>query len=319
MEKYLVTGGAGFIGSHIVETLINQGHQVRVLDNLATGKQENIDLFEGKIEFINGDIRDENICRLACQDVDYVIHQAALGSVPRSIEQPQLFNDVDITGTLNLLVAARDTKAKRFVFASSSSVYGDTPVLPKVESMPPNPLSPYALAKFTAESYCILFYQLYGLETVSLRYFNIFGPRQDPESQYAAVFPSFVTKLLAGESPSFYGDGEQKRDFTYVANAVEANLKACKAPSNACGKTYNVACNEMISIKELFYSMREIIGRDKPDVLKIEPKYEAARAGDIKESLADINLAKKYLSYDPQVSYAQGIGKTVEYFIKVCS
>lgn len=312
--KYLITGGAGFIGSHLVESLVNKGEEVRVLDNLETGKKENIAPFLEKIEFIEGDIRDASVCQRACQGIDYVLHQAALGSVPRSVEDPVTTNEVNIAGTLNMLLAARDNKVKRFVFASSSSIYGDSKVLPKVETMLANPLSPYALSKYAGEAYTIQFFKLYGLETVSLRYFNVFGPRQDPNSQYAAVIPRFVSALVKGEQPVIYGDGEQTRDFTFVLDAVNANLLACLASPIACGCTYNVAGGRKISINDLFHSIRLIMAKRKKSLGQIKPKYAPPRSGDVRDSLADIGQTGKFLKYEVKVSLQEGLEQTVTSF-----
>lgn len=314
MAKYLVTGGAGFIGSHIVECLVKKGESVCVLDNLETGKKENIAPFLDKIEFIKEDIRDADTCQKVCRGVDYVLHQAALGSVPRSIDDPLTTNDVNITGTLNLLLAAKKNKVRRFVYASSSSVYGDSEVLPKVETMYSNPLSPYALSKYTAEQYVLQFYHLYGLETVVLRYFNVFGPRQDPHSQYAAVIPLFISAFKNGKRPVIYGDGKQTRDFTYVSDTVSANILACTADKKACGQAYNIAGGKMISINELFNSIKSLVVEKYPEVSTIEPLYNPPRQGDIRESLADISKAGKFLKYQPHVDIKEGLAKTVNSF-----
>jgi len=335
MSIYLVTGGAGFIGSNIVETLLARGDRVRILDNFSTGRWENIDrivkrysLIEGKdytvirggeeridlrgldlpLVIIEGDLREFTTCRLAVSGVSYVLHQGALPSVPRSISDPLTTNDVNIRGTLNMLLAARDEGIRRFVFASSSSVYGDTPILPKVETMPPNPLSPYALSKLTGEYYSTLFYRLYGLSTVSLRYFNVFGPGQDPTSQYAAVIPKFISAVLSGGAPIIYGDGEQSRDFTYVGDCVRANLLASEA-EDVSGRVFNIACGRRITINELFDKIKKIAGSST-----VRPKYEAARPGDIRHSLADIGLAAELLGYTPENSIDEGLEKTVEWF-----
>ncbi|MBI4412694.1 MAG: SDR family oxidoreductase [Deltaproteobacteria bacterium] len=317
MAKYLVTGGAGFIGSHIVEELVKKGESVRVLDNLETGKESNIAPFLTKIEFIKGDIRDAEMCKNVCSGVDYVLHQAALGSVPRSIDDPKTTNDVNITGTLNMLIASRDSKTKRFVFASSSSVYGDSPALPKVETMPPNPLSPYALSKYAGETYAILFCKLYGLETVALRYFNVYGPRQDPDSQYAAVIPRFVSTLVSGKRPVIYGDGNQTRDFTYVGSAVLANLLACEASSVACGRTYNIAGGRKVSINDLFYSIRTLVAKERKEAGRIDPVYDPPRPGDVRESLADISQAEKFLKHSGAVEIREGLSRTIDYYFNV--
>lgn len=308
--KYLVTGAAGFIGSHIVETLLQEGHEVRALDNFATGHRHNIEPFLNDIEFIEGDIRDTETCKRACAHVDYVSHQAALGSVPRSIEDPQTSHDVNATGTLNMLVAARDAGVKSFVFAASSSAYGDTPTLPKQEDMPPRPMSPYAITKGMGEQYCKVFSDLYGLNTVALRYFNIFGPRQDPKGPYAAVIPKFIQLLQAGGTPTMNGDGEHTRDFTFVANAVQANLKACENAARAKGQVMNIACGERISLNELYAIITEHMGISKP------PIFGPPRAGDVRDSLADISRAKELIGYEPTVTYQEGLRRTVEWFMR---
>ena len=307
--KYLVTGAAGFIGSHIVETLLKDGHDVRALDNFATGHRHNLAPFLDDIEFIEGDIRDPDACKRACEGVDYVSHQAALGSVPRSIEDPKTSHDVNTTGTLNMLIAARDAGVKSFVFAASSSAYGDTPTLPKQEDMPPRPMSPYAVTKSTCEQYCKVFSDLYGLNTVALRYFNIFGPRQDPNGPYAAVIPKFIQILQAGGTPTMNGDGEHTRDFTYVANAVQANLNACLHAERAKGQVMNIACGERISLNELYAIITEHMGIDRP------AKFGPPRAGDVRDSLADISRAKQLIDYDPKVTYQDGLRRTVEWFL----
>ncbi len=308
MSSYLISGGAGFIGSHLVERLVNQGEMVRVLDNFLTGKRENIAAFLQQIELIEGDIRDPETCRRACQGVDYVLHQAALPSVARSVEDPQTTNGINITGTLNLLLAARETKVKRFVFASSSSVYGDDDSLPKREGEEGRPLSPYAVSKIAGEHYCRLFFQLYGLSTVCLRYFNVFGPRQDPFSQYAAVIPNFIFRLLQGERPIIFGDGEQSRDFTYVANVVEANLLAATASTEVSGEVLNIACGESISVNALAAGINQILGTD------LRPIYSGPRPGDIRHSQADISRARKILGYQPRHSFWQGLEETIHWF-----
>jgi nucleoside-diphosphate-sugar epimerase len=308
MTEFLVTGGAGFIGSNIVSSLLARGHTVRVLDNFLTGKKENLAAFAGRVELIEGDLRDANTMRRACDGVAFVIHQAALPSVPRSVADPILSNDINVTGTLNALVAARDAKVQRFVFASSSSVYGDTPELPKRETMPPRPISPYGLQKLTGETYCRLFWQLYRLPTVSLRYFNVFGPRQDPQSQYAAVIPKFVTAMLRGESPIIFGDGTQSRDFSYVENVVEANLAACRAGEAAFGNAYNIARGDRITLLEFVRLLNEILGTS------IRPTFTAPRAGDILHSQADITEAMRDLKYQPGVDFREGLRRTVEWY-----
>jgi len=303
---YLVTGGAGFIGSHIVRSLLERGDSVRVLDNFATGKRERLLPVQASVELIEGDIRYLNNVQEAVQGADYVIHLAALPSVARSVRTPIESNDVNVVGTLNLLIAARDAGVRRVVYAASSSAYGNSAVLPKVETMPSDPLSPYAVNKFTGELYCKVFARVYALETVSLRYFNVFGPRQDPSSQYSAVIPRFIRALLAGERPVIYGDGEQSRDFTYVQNVVEASLLACTAPAVA-GETINVACGERVTLNGLVRTICRLLGTE------VEPVYEAPRAGDVRHSQADIQKAAALLQYRPSVGMEEGLRRTIEW------
>lgn len=305
--KYLVTGGAGFIGSHLVEEALRRGHSVRIIDNFATGKRDNLLPFIDRIELIEGDIRSYHIVREAVDGVDIILHQAALPSVPRSVRDPITSNEVNTVGTLNMLQAARDAKVRRVVYASSSSVYGDNPELPKRESMTPNPLSPYAVSKLAGENYCRVFSRIYGLETVTLRYFNVFGPRQDPDSQYSAVIPKFITMMQRGEIPLIHGDGEQSRDFTYVANVVEANLLAATVECEP-GHAMNCACNERITLNQLIEKINAQLG------LSITAQYTTARTGDIKHSLADIALISSQLGYTPLVRFDEGLAKTVEAF-----
>lgn len=307
MAFYLVTGGAGFIGSNIAKTLVERGEKVRVLDNLATGKIENIAAIREQIDFIEGDLRDMDTVQKAVAGVDYVLHQGALPSVPRSISDPITSNEVNIKGTLNVLVACRDNKVKRFVMASSSSVYGNTEVLPKVEDMKLQPLSPYATSKMAAERYAMNFYRLYGLETVALRYFNVFGPQQDPTSQYSAVIPKFITAMLQNEPPSVYGDGEQSRDFTYIDNVVAANLLACTA-EKAPGHAMNVACGNRYTLNQLLENLEGILEQ------KANAIYHAPRTGDVKHSHAGIDLAGKLLGFEPKVSFEAGLKKTVDWY-----
>jgi nucleoside-diphosphate-sugar epimerase len=308
MANYLVTGGAGFIGSHIVDELLRRGETVRVLDNMATGKRENLEHCLERIDFIEGDIRDMETCRRACADVDFVLHQAALGSVPRSMEDPLTSHDVNVTGTLKMLIAARDEGVKRFVYAASSSTYGDHPALPKVEDRIGNPLSPYAVTKYADELYARVFGRCYGLETVGLRYFNVFGPRQDPFSQYAAVIPLFVSALMRGEAPTINGDGEQTRDFTYVGNAVEANLLACAAPAEAVGEVFNIACNERTSLNQLYRRLQELLDSD------IAPVYGPSRVGDVRDSLADIGKGGRLLGYKGELKFDEGLRRSIEWY-----
>jgi len=302
-----VTGGAGFIGSNIVEELLKRGHEVRVVDNLITGKRENIEPFLDKIEFLEEDIRDYETCRRAVSKVDFVLHQAALPSVPRSIEDPVLTNDINVNGTLNLLLASNEVKARRFVFASSSAVYGDNPDLPKREGTEGNPLSPYGLTKLVGEKYCKVFSVIYGLPTVCLRYFNIFGPHQDPASQYAAVIPSFISKMLEGKKPTIFGDGEQSRDFTFVGNVVEANILATDV-ENISGEVFNVGCGEKTTVNSLAAKINEILSTD------IEPDYDQPRPGDIKHSFADISKAKEGLKFEPLVDFSEGLERTIRWY-----
>ena len=307
MSVILVTGGAGFIGSHIVERLLSLGHEVRVLDNFSTGRRENLSLFEDGVDIIEGDIRDVSCVERAVKGAEVVFHEAALASVPRSVADPVSSNDVNVTGTLNLLVASRDSGVRRLVYASSSSAYGDGPELPKHERMAPSPESPYAASKLAGENYCRVFSSLYGLECVSLRYFNVFGPRQDPASQYAAVVPLFVTALLAGTPPVIYGDGEQSRDFTYVANVVDANMLALSA-AGAAGEVFNIACGDTSTVNELLAKLQGIIGTS------LAAHYMDARRGDVKHSYADISKAERALRLVSNVSLDEGLVLTVDSF-----
>ncbi|MGD9345431.1 MAG: SDR family oxidoreductase [Candidatus Aminicenantes bacterium] len=307
MDRYLVTGGAGFIGSHIAEELATKGLFVRILDNFLTGKEENIASFLDAVELVRGDIRNLEICREAVRDVDYVLHQAALPSVPRSVEDPLLTNAINIEGTLNILLASKDASVKKVVFASSSSVYGDDGHLPKKEGLEGNPLSPYALTKLAGEKYCQVFSNIYNLPTVCLRYFNVFGPRQDPFSQYAAVIPNFITRLLRNEAPIIYGDGEQSRDFTYVANVVKANLQAAQA-HDVSGQILNMGNGIQTSVNDLAKALMERVGKS------IEPVHEEERPGDVRHSFADISKAQALLDYAPHVSLEDGLLKTIEWF-----
>jgi len=309
MANVLVTGGAGFIGSNLTEALLQRGHAVRVLDNFSTGKRENLifDQAYPSLEIIDGDVRDLKSCEKAVQGMEYIFHQGALPSVQRSVEDPETSHAVNAGGTLNILLAAREKGVKRVMYAASSSVYGDTPTLPKHEEMPPNPLSPYALQKYVGEQYCRLFFQLYGLETISLRYFNIFGPKQDPNSLYSAVIPKFIDALIQGRAPTIFGDGEQSRDFTYIENVVQANLLAMSA-EHVRGEAVNIACGKRISLNELFKVLKEILGS------KQSPVYQEPRQGDVKHSLADIRRAKEIIDYEPKVGIEPGLKKTVDFF-----
>ena len=307
---FLVTGGAGFIGSNLCETILNLGYKVRCLDDLSTGKQANVDLFldNPNYEFIKGDIKDLDTCMKACEGVDYVLNQAAWGSVPRSIEMPLFYCANNIQGTLNMLEAARQNGVKKFVYASSSSVYGDEPNLPKKEGREGNLLSPYAVSKRADEEWAKQYTKHYGLDTYGLRYFNVFGRRQDPNGAYAAVIPKFIKQLLDGETPTINGDGKQSRDFTYIENVIEANLKACLAPREAAGEAFNVAYGGREYLLDIYYGLTEALGLD------IEPDFGPDRAGDIKHSNADISKAKLLLGYDPDWSFDRGIKAAIEWY-----
>jgi len=307
MATYLVTGGAGFIGSHMVEELVRRGETVRVLDNLATGKAANLARIAGRIDFQVADIRDLGAISPHFTDAQYVIHLAALPSVARSVEDPLEANEVNVTGTLNVLLAARDAGVKRLVFAASAAAYGDNPTMPRVETLTPDPLSPYALAKVAGEYYCRVFTTIYGLETVALRFFNIFGPRQNPDSPYTGVLSKFVPAYERGNTPVIFGDGEQSRDFTYVDNVVDATLRACTAPA-AAGKVINVGVGRSYTLNQTITILNGIFGR------KVEPRYGPPRQGDARHSLADISLARQVLGYEPLVSFEEGLRRTVEWF-----
>jgi len=309
MAKYLVTGIAGFIGSTIAQRLVARGDAVRGVDNLSTGNPENLKNLADQIEFQQADILDMDAMRRACNGVDYVFHEAAIPSVPKSVKDPLGSNQANVDGTVNVLIAARDAKVKRVVYAASSSAYGDTPTLPKREDMAPNPISPYAVAKLASEYYMASFYRCYGLETVSLRYFNIFGPKQDPTSPYSGVLAKFITQMLQGEQPTIFGDGEQSRDFTYVENAVDANMLAASAPAEqAAGKMFNVATGTRASLNETFEALKKITGYTG------KPKYQTEREGDVKHSLADISRAEKALGYTPKVGFEEGLRRTVQWY-----
>jgi len=311
-SRFLVTGSAGFVGSNLVEAILNLGYQVRGLDNFSTGKQENVEMFIGNpnYEFIEGDIRDLDTCMNACEGIDYVLHQAAWGSVPRSIEMPLFYEEVNIKGTLHMMEAARQNNVKKFVYASSSSVYGDEPNLPKQEGREGNVLSPYALTKKVDEEYAKLYTKLYGLDTYGLRYFNVFGRRQDPNGAYAAVIPKFIKQLLANEQPIINGDGKQSRDFTYIENVIEANLKACKSSHEAAGQAYNIAYGGRDYLVDIYDGLCKALGKD------IKPKFGPNREGDIKHSNADIGRAKELLGYDPDWSFERGIEAAIEWYKK---
>ncbi|HEV2731960.1 MAG TPA: SDR family oxidoreductase [Terriglobales bacterium] len=309
MAVYLITGIAGFIGSSLARAVLAQGDQVRGIDNLSTGKTENIAEIMGCVDFREADMLDMQALQSACVGVDYVLHQAAIPSVPKSVLDPLGSNRANVDATVNLLVAARDAKVKRVVFAASSSAYGDTPSLPKHEDMPPSPISPYAVAKLASEYYMISFYRCYGLETVCLRYFNIFGPRQDPTSPYSGVLAKFITQMLKGEQPTIYGDGTQSRDFTYVDNAVEANLLACRASAGeVAGRVFNVATGQRADLNETFRVLKKLTGYTG------EVKYAPERAGDVKHSLADTSRAENHLGYKPKVDFEEGLRRTIEWY-----
>jgi len=309
MALYLITGIAGFIGSSLARALLARGEQVRGVDNFSTGRRENLAEILPRIDFREADILDLNAMHAACAGVDFVLHQAAIPSVPKSVLDPLASNRANIDGTVNVLVAARDAKVKRFVYAASSSAYGDTPTLPKHEAMKPDPISPYAVAKLASEHYLISFYRCYQLETVALRYFNIFGPRQDPSSQYSGVLAKFIALMLRGEQPAIYGNGEQSRDFTYIDNAVEANLLACQAPAaRAAGQVFNIATGRRVTLNETFKLLQGLTGYSG------QPNYGPERGGDIKHSLADISKAAAALGYQPKVDFEEGLRRTVEWY-----
>ena len=309
MSVYLITGIGGFIGSSLARELLQRGEQVRGVDNFSTGKRENLAEIQKQIDFREADILDLDAMKSACAGADYVLHQAAIPSVPKSVLDPMGSNRANVDGTVNVLVAARDAKVKRVIYAASSSAYGDTPTLPKHERMTPDPISPYAVAKLASEHYMISFYRCYGLETVALRYFNVFGPRQDPSSPYSGVLAKFITLMLSGEQPTIFGDGEQSRDFTYIDNVVEANLLACKAPgSQVAGKMFNVATARRVTLNETFVALQKLTSYSG------SPIYAAERGGDIKHSLADISSAEAHLDYKPKVSFEEGLRKTVDWY-----
>ncbi len=307
MATYLVSGGAGFIGSHLVEELLRRGHTVRIVDNFSTGKRENLPPSSANVDVIDGDVSDGDVARRAVAGCDFVLHQAAIPSVPRSVKDPLTSHRANVEGTLQMLLAARDAKVKRLVFAGSSSVYGDTAVLPKREDMRPNPLSPYALQKLIGEQYCQLFTKLYGLETVTTRYFNVFGPRQDPGSPYSGVISLFIDAMTTGRTPKIYGDGKQTRDFTYVADVVKGVLRCCEAP-NVAGEVINVAAGGRVSLLELIRALGVITGKDG------QLEFAAPREGDVRDSQADIFKARQLLSFEPSVPFDEGLRRTVEWF-----
>lgn len=308
MTKYLVTGGAGFIGSNIVRSLLEKGAEVRVLDNYATGRPKNIKPYLKDIEFIKGDLAKLKDCEKAVKGITYILHEGAVPSVPRSVKDPIWTNNANITGTLNILVAARDAGVKRLIYAASSSAYGDSPVMPKVETMENRPKTPYALQKLTGEQYCQMFTKLYGLETICIRYFNVFGPNQDPNSVYSAVIPLFIKAVLAGKSPTIFGDGLTSRDFTYVDNVVSGNLLACEAEKEAAGQVINVACGYEVTLNQLLEKVNKYLKKN------VKAVYAPERVGDVKHSLADITKAKKLLKYKPLVSFDEGLARTIEFY-----
>jgi nucleoside-diphosphate-sugar epimerase len=309
MAVYLITGVGGFIGSSLAHELLQRGEQVRGVDNFSTGKRENLAQILGQIDFREADLLDLDAMKSACAGVDYVLHQAAIPSVPKSVLDPIASNRANVDGTVNVLVAARDARVKRVIYAASSSVYGDTPTLPKHEGMTPDPISPYAVAKLASEHYLTSFYRCYGLATVALRYFNIFGPRQDPSSAYSGVLAKFITQMLAGKPPTIFGDGEQSRDFTYIDNAIEANLLACKAPAaQVAGKVFNVATGRRVTLNQTFTLLKTLTSYSG------SPIYAAERGGDIKHSLADISAAEEHLGYKPKVNFEEGLRRTVEWY-----
>jgi UDP-glucose 4-epimerase len=309
MAHYLITGVAGFIGSSLASALVARGEQVRGIDNLATGRRENLAGLEGKLDFRQADILDDAALASACEGIDYVLHEAAIPSVPKSVTDPYGCNRAAVDGTLNVLIKAREAGVKRLVYAASSSAYGESPTLPKHEEMTPHPISPYGVAKYAGELYTSVFYKCYGFETVALRYFNVFGPRQDPGSPYSAVLAKFITLMLAGRQPTIYGDGEQSRDFTYIDNVVDANLRACVAPAARCaGRVLNLACGRRVSLNETYRLLQKLTGFGGPVL------YGPERAGDIKHSLADIAAAREALDYVPLISFEDGLRKTVAWY-----
>lgn len=312
MSTYLVTGGAGFIGSHLAHALVERGETVRVLDNLSSGNRKNIEQIVHRIEFIEADLEDRSALEKALEGVDVVFHQAALASVPRSVEMPMATHAACVTGTVNLLDVARRSGVRRVVYGGSSSAYGDQPTPAKHERLLPTPLSPYAAAKLAGEYYCQAFTATYGLETVTLRYFNVFGPRQDPNGQYAAVIPKFITAILVGQRPTIYGDGKQSRDFTYIDNIIQGNLLAAEAPA-AVGRTINIACGKSYNLLELLAGINRALGT------RVEPIFAPARVGDVRDSLADISLARELLGFEPAIDFEEGLRRTVEYYRRLSS
>jgi UDP-glucose 4-epimerase len=309
MARYLVTGIAGFIGSSLAHALVARGEYVRGIDNFATGREENLAEIGSRVDLVRADLVDRDAAQEACRGIDFVLHQAAIPSVPKSVDDPWGSNRANVDATVSLLIAARDAKVRRVVYAASSSAYGNQPALPKHEDMLPKPISPYAVAKLASEFYMAAFFSCYGLETVALRYFNVFGPRQDPSSPYSGVLSRFITLMLEGKQPVIYGDGEQSRDFCYVENVVQANLKGCVAPAAACaGQVFNVACSQRVTLNQTYKLLQHITGYQGP------PRYEAERAGDVKHSLADIGAARTVLGYEPLVDFEEGLKRTVAWY-----
>ncbi len=307
MTNILVTGGAGFIGSHLATRFVDMGCRVRVFDNFSSGKRENLSHLSGRVDIVEADLRDAEACRRACADIEFVFHEAALGSVPKSVDEPQASHEVNINGTFNILRAAVEAKVRRFIYAGSSSAYGDTRESPKHEEIVPQPLSPYAVQKLTGEQYCRAFFECYGLETITLRYFNVFGERQDPKSQYAAAIPAFVTAILRNEPPTIYGDGEQTRDFTFIDNVVDGNVLAMKA-AKTCGESINVACGGQISVNQVIAAINKALGKN------VKPNHVAARLGDVKHSCADIRLAERVLGFRPKIGFEEGLRRAIDFY-----
>jgi len=307
VSSILVTGGGGFIGSHLATRLVELGHRVRVFDNFSTGHRSNLAHLAGKFELVEGDLRDAKACQSACAGVEYVYHQAALGSVPKSVDDPQTYHDVNAGGTLNMLRAAKACDVRRVIYAGSSSAYGDSEVSPKHEGLPTSPLSPYAVQKLAGEHYLRAFSVCYGLETITLRYFNVFGPRQDPKSDYAAAIPAFVTAILRGQEPTVYGDGEQSRDFTYIDNVVDGNVLAMKAAKTQ-GEVVNVACGGEITVNQVIETIQRALGT------RVRIQYAAARAGDVRHSCADIQIARRLLGYEPKIPFEDGLRRAIDYY-----
>ncbi len=310
MGNYLITGGAGFIGSHLTIRMVRDGHAVRVLDDLSTGKAENLANVADQIDFVQGDMRDAEQCIAACKDIDIVFHQAAIPSVPKSLDNPRASHEANVNGTFNVFSAAQQCGCRRVVYAASSSAYGNTAASPKHETITPEPLSPYAVQKLAGEHYARSFYECFGLETISMRYFNVFGPWQDPASQYAAAIPAFVTRILENESPVVYGDGEQSRDFTYIDNVLHANVLAADARKTS-GQAINIACGERVTVNQVIAKINELLGKD------VQPEYVPPRKGDVLHSLADITRAREVIGYEPQVLFDEGLQRAIDYYVSL--